>query len=152
MLSLKLLLLQWHLCHLDMCKILMGFDLLISTHCGPLMPYGSTNLGLQWFRQWLVTWWHQAITWTNADLSSMRSSCIHLRVISNEMLKIFSLDLSLKITNLSLHLPGANGLNDLDDSFRQICNSLEIASVGSAPSSVNDHLMSQLPTIILRSR
>ena len=31
--------------------------------------------------QWLVAWRHQAITWTNVDLSSVRSCSIHLRAI-----------------------------------------------------------------------
>ena len=30
----------------------------------------------------LVAWWHQAITWTNVDFSSVQSSDIHLRAIS----------------------------------------------------------------------
>ena len=33
-------------------------------------------------QEWLVAWWHQAIIWTNVDLSSVRSSGIHLREIS----------------------------------------------------------------------
>ena len=38
----------------------------------------NTKLGQHWFRQWLVAWGHQAKTWTNADLSSMRSSNNHI--------------------------------------------------------------------------
>ena len=30
---------------------------------------------------WLVAWWHQAISWTKVDLSSVRSCDIHLRAI-----------------------------------------------------------------------
>ena len=30
-------------------------------------------------------WWHQAITWTNVDLSSVRSSDIHFRANSQEI-------------------------------------------------------------------
>ena len=60
----------------------------------------------------LVTWWHQAITWTKGDQSSMRSWGIHLRAIPQQMLRIFILDMSLKITNwrLQSHLPGDNEL------------------------------------------
>ena len=29
--------------------------------------------------------WHQAITWTNVDWSSVKSSAIHIRVISQEI-------------------------------------------------------------------
>ena len=55
----------------------------------------------------------QVITSTNVDLSSVKSFGIHLRAISHEMLKISSLDVSLKITNLRLHphLPGTNELS-----------------------------------------
>ena len=55
------------------------------THCGLVTPYGSRDLSQHWFRQWLVAWWHQAITWTNVDLSSLRSSDVHLRAISLEI-------------------------------------------------------------------
>ena len=30
----------------------------------------NIDLGRHWFMYWLVAWWHQAITWTNVDLSS----------------------------------------------------------------------------------
>ena len=35
------------------------------------------------FSWWFGTWWHQAITWTNVDLSPVRSSDINLRAISH---------------------------------------------------------------------
>ena len=38
-----------------------------STHCGPVTPYVDQH----WLRYWLVAWWHQAITWTDVDLSSV---------------------------------------------------------------------------------
>ena len=44
--------------------------------------YGDIDLGQHRLRLWLVAWRHQAITWTNVDLSSVRSSGIHLRTIS----------------------------------------------------------------------
>ena len=34
-----------------------------------MTPFGQKDLGQYWFRQWLVVWWHQAITCTNVDLS-----------------------------------------------------------------------------------
>ena len=34
-----------------------------------------------------VAWQHQAITWINVDLSLIRSSDIHLRAISQEILR-----------------------------------------------------------------
>ena len=33
------------------------------------MPYEVMELSQHWFRWWLGAWWHQAITWTNVDLS-----------------------------------------------------------------------------------
>ena len=37
----------------------------ILTHCVLVVPYGDTHLDQHWLRQWLDTWWHQVITWTN---------------------------------------------------------------------------------------
>ena len=58
------------------------------THCGLLMPCTHIHLGQHWPRQWLVSSQHQAITWNNGDLSSVKSFSIHLMPISKEMLKI----------------------------------------------------------------
>ena len=41
--------------------------------CGIATPYSDTDLGQYWLRQRLFGWQHQAITWTNADLSSIGS-------------------------------------------------------------------------------
>ena len=46
-----------------------------------MTPYGDSDLGQHWLGQWLDAWRHQAITWTNVDVSSVRSSGIHLRAI-----------------------------------------------------------------------
>ena len=46
------------------------------THCGPVTPQGIMDLGQHW---------HQAITWTNVDLSSVWSIDIHMRAISQEI-------------------------------------------------------------------
>ena len=48
------------------------YKYVILTHCGVI------NLGQHWFRWWLAAWRHQAITWTNVDLSSVRSCGINL--------------------------------------------------------------------------
>ena len=40
------------------------------THWGLVTPFGDIDLGQNWFKLWLVAWRHQAITWTNVDLSS----------------------------------------------------------------------------------
>ena len=56
---------------------------------------------------------HQAITWTNVDLSSGRSSGIHLRAILQELPQPPVTEISLKITysKFCSNLPGANELN-----------------------------------------
>ena len=41
------------------------------THCDLVMPCGDIDLGQNWFRQWIVAWRHQTITWTNVDLGSV---------------------------------------------------------------------------------
>ena len=80
------------------------------THCGLMTPYGDTNPGQHWLRKWLVAWRHQAITWTNVDLSSVRSSGIHLSAILHEMPQPSVTEISLKITYLNFcsNLPGTN--------------------------------------------
>ena len=61
-----------------------------------------------------VAWRHQTIIWANAGKSSVKSYGIHIRAISQDMLKISRsiLYLSLKITylRLRLHLSGGNKL------------------------------------------
>ena len=47
-------------------------------------------------------WQHQAITWTNVDLLSVRSDGIHLRAIPQRLLQISILNISLNITNSGL--------------------------------------------------
>ena len=46
----------------------------------------------------------QTINWTNVDFLLMRYCGIYLRAISQEMLKISFLEMSVKIPNLSSHL------------------------------------------------
>ena len=57
-------------------------------------------------------WQHQAITWTNVDLSSVRSCIIHLRTLSKEALKVPISKASLKIEFSKLH-PNPPGANEL---------------------------------------
>ena len=82
------------------------------THWGLVTPYGVEDLDQHWFRQWLVAWRHQAITWTNVDLSPVRSCGIHLRTLSWEDLQIPISKARLKSTFLKsdYNLPGANEL------------------------------------------
>ena len=67
------------------------------THCGLMTPYGDRDVGLHWLRKWLVAWRHQAITWTNVDLPSVRSIGIHLSIISQEILQPSITKISWKI-------------------------------------------------------
>ena len=84
------------------------------THSGLLMPNGDIDLGQHCLRYWFVARWHQAITWTNVDISFVRVWGIQLKVISQLVPKLLFHIMSLKIILLRLlpHLPGANGLNN----------------------------------------
>ena len=53
-------------------------------HCGLVTSYGDLDLSQYWFRLWLVAWWHKAFTWSNVDLSSLRSNGIYLTAILQE--------------------------------------------------------------------
>ena len=74
------------------------------THCGLVTPYGGRDLGQHWLR-----WWLGAV---NVDWSSVKSSDIHIRAISQEMPQPSMTKVCLKITYLKFHLifPGANEL------------------------------------------
>ena len=96
------------LCVTDICKELIN-------HCGLVTPCGNRDLGQHWLRYWLVAWLHQAITWTNVDWSSVKSSDIHIRAISQEMPQPSITIICLKITCLKFHsdFPGASELISL---------------------------------------
>ena len=75
------------------------------------MTFDNIYLGQHWPRQWLVDWWQHIITWTNVDLSSVRSMAFtwgqfHKRYPSHQLL-------NLKIIHLKSYqnLPGAKELN-----------------------------------------
>ena len=54
--------------------------------------YSANALVLShWFGQWLVTWWHQAITQINVDLSSVGFYGIHMKVISHKTAQYISI-------------------------------------------------------------
>ena len=82
------------------------------THCGLVTPYGDRDWGQHGLRQWLVAWRHQAITWTNVDWSSVKSSDVHMRAVSQEIPQPLTTKISLKITRIkfTLDLPEANEL------------------------------------------
>ena len=101
------------------------------TNCGPVTPYGGRDLGQHWFRQWLVAWRHQAITWTNVDLTSLMSSDVHLRAISLEISQPSVTKISLKVIFLRFYwsLTGANELIlqvFISSSYRKLISSHEI--------------------------
>ena len=81
--------------------------------CGPVMPNGITELDQQWFRLWLVVWWHQTIIWTNVDLSSVTSNDNHLKAILQKIPLPSISKISLKMTYQKFHsnLQGANELS-----------------------------------------
>ena len=83
------------------------------THCGLLTPYGDRDLSQHWLRESLVAWRHQAITWTNVDLSSGRSSDINLRASLQEIPQPSITEIIWKIKYLEFHsnFPEANELN-----------------------------------------
>ena len=40
-------------------------------HCGPVTPYSDIDLDQHSLRLWLFAWQHQAIIWTNVNVSSV---------------------------------------------------------------------------------
>ena len=91
-----------------------GFWTLGTMYCGLMMPYGDRDVGQHWLRWWLVAWQHQAITWTNVDWSSVKSSDIHIGAISQEMPQpsVTKIRSKIFIQYLKFHskFPGANEL------------------------------------------
>ena len=89
---------------------MMGLQL---TFCGLVTPYGDIALGQHWLRIWLVAWRHQAITRTNIDLSSTDFCGMHLRAISQEVLRslICNTNLNSTLKKLYPNLPGFSELN-----------------------------------------
>ena len=58
--------------------------MIMLAQCSLATPYDDIEMGQHWLGWWLVVWRHQVMTWTNVDLSSVRSSDIHLRTISQQ--------------------------------------------------------------------
>ena len=79
------------------------------THCGPVTLFGDIDFGQHWLRWWLVAWRIQSITRANTDLSSVRSSDIHLRAISPEIPQTSAL----KIISKFVHLKFPSHYNNL---------------------------------------
>ena len=71
--------------------------------CGPVRPYGNSYMDQLWLRQCRVSWRHQAITWTDIDLSSVRLMTItwgQFHKIQQPSINI----ISFKITYVKSHL------------------------------------------------
>ena len=81
----------------------------VENHCSLVTPYGDTELDRCWLRKWLVAWRHQPITWTNVDLSSVRSRDYHLRAISQEIPQPPINEISLRITYIQWVLKSPRG-------------------------------------------
>ena len=58
------------------------------THCGLVTPYGGISPSQHWLRWWPGAWRHQAITWTNVDLSLVKFGGIQLRVMISQWVPI----------------------------------------------------------------
>ena len=72
----------------------------VLTHCSLVTPYGDIELSQYWPRKWLFAWRHQAITWTNIELSKVFCG-IYLRAISQKVLINLICSLCWKITLLT---------------------------------------------------
>ena len=88
--------------------------------CGAVISLSRGEFGREknkicYQRGCVWTWRHQAITWTNIDWSSVKSSDIHIRAISQEMSQLSVTKIHLKITYLKFNsnFPGANVLTSL---------------------------------------
>ena len=77
--------------------------------------YVNRDLGQHWLRKWLVAWRHQAITWTNIDLSSVSSQGINLRTLSLENLNKPIRKTRFIIVSLKSH-PDITGTTELTNS------------------------------------
>ena len=85
----------------------------VKIHCGP--PSDATwrhRTGATLGQVMLVAWRHQAITWTNVDWSSMRSSDNHRRAISHEITQpswiITAISLKTTFLKFQSNIPGEN--------------------------------------------
>ena len=78
-----------------------------------MVPYGARDLGQPWLRLWLVALCHQAITWTNVDLSLVVFCATHLRPIPPEILNEISVRKF--FSKLIKSLPYISWANELTD-------------------------------------
>ena len=74
----------------------------ILTHCWLVTLDGDIGLGQHWPRYWLVARQHQAINWTNVDLSPVMYYGIHLRTISQHYTDVIMTTIASQITSLTV--------------------------------------------------
>ena len=107
---------EW-VCHISQKAFLYGRVSLTGinelTHCVLVMPYGHIDHGKHWLRKWLATWQHQAIAWTNVDLSSLKSHAILYTpgCIWLEILKALIIWTCCKFTHLKLRPYSSGTIN-----------------------------------------
>ena len=86
------------------------------THCGLVTLYSDIHLGQNWLRYWLVAWWHQAITWTSADLPLVRSRVMHLGQFQKRYLSRQSVTLAWKYwSKMYFKSPRGQRVNPMDN-------------------------------------
>ena len=78
-------------------------------------------------RQWLVAWWHQAITWTIADFSLVRFCGIHVEAISQLQANLLFSVTILNTTLLKL-LPHFTETNELMNGWTMLLTQIHIPS------------------------
>ena len=94
------------------------------THCGLVTPYDDIYVGHHWHRQQLVALLHQAIIWTNVDLSLVRFCGFHLRAIWELVPCCLVYEFENCTLKLLLNLPGANEFM-FHDFLSSVLNQLE---------------------------
>ena len=76
-----------------------------------MILYCDIDLGQHRLSYWLVAWQHQAITWTNIDLSLVKFCGIHLRAISHRVGKLLFCVMRKLYLKITVTSPGVNELN-----------------------------------------
>ena len=102
-----------HHIHFEIRVLSVSHTIGVELELNTLLPSDTkcdTDRVQYWRRWWLLAWRHQAITWTNVDLSSVRSCGIHLRALSKD-LKIPNTKTRSKITFLRSTFPKGQWVN-----------------------------------------
>ena len=104
-------------------ELCSGWGYYALTHWGLVTSYGDRDLGQHWLRWWLVAWRHQAITWTNMDLSSAKSSDILPMATLQEIPQPSITKCGFKMSSLKFNSnpPRANGLTSTSLAIHHLC-------------------------------